>query len=241
MALLTLSFLLLCPAVQSQVFGPPLSTTIQGPSCGTTVGIVEKETEGPFWLESVKRSNITENRIGVPLDLVLTVFDTSKCNSTISRFGTIPRAQVDIWHCDAQGLYSGIASEGTWNQKWLRGYQMTNKLGKVRFRTIFPGWYEGRTVHIHVRLRLFDPITGNLIYNDTTQIYFPLDWSDYVLLNSAPYRRQRTQSTKNYNDMIFSSYSVVSMSGNLSGLKAQGSLFYPFVSIPNAFPFGLPG
>ena len=62
-------------------------------------------------------------------------------------------AQVDIWHCNAYGVYSDIAAESTTGQNWLRGYQLTDSNGLATFTTIIPGWYEGRTTHIHLRVR----------------------------------------------------------------------------------------
>ena len=65
----------------------------------------------------------------------------------------LPGATVDIWHCDAAGVYSDIAAEGTTGKNYLRGYQLSNRGGIVRFTTILPGWYERRTAHTHVKIR----------------------------------------------------------------------------------------
>jgi protocatechuate 3,4-dioxygenase beta subunit len=115
-------------------------------------------TEGPFYfdVDSI-RSDITEDREGTPLRLALRVRDAGSCEP-------IENAVVDIWHCDATGLYSGFesASQGgpgggsgpTDDETYLRGAQVTNSDGIVDFKTIYPGWYRGRTVHIHLKVHL---------------------------------------------------------------------------------------
>ena len=94
-----------------------------------------------------------EVKEGAPLDLVLAV-------SALRAGGCAPLAgaHVDIWHCVATGVYSGVEDPGykTVGQTFLRGYQLTDDAGEVRFRTIYPGWYPGRAVHIHFKTALRD-------------------------------------------------------------------------------------
>jgi protocatechuate 3,4-dioxygenase beta subunit len=100
-------------------------------------------TEGPYYLDlDLMRRNITGNRRGAPLALTFTVVDAGTCQ-------VIPRAIVEIWHADADGRYSGVAGV---SGHWLRGGQRTDAKGRARFDTIVPGWYPGRTPHIHMKV-----------------------------------------------------------------------------------------
>jgi protocatechuate 3,4-dioxygenase beta subunit len=102
-----------------------------------------------------------------------------------------------LWHADALGAYSDEAALGTRGQPFLRGYQLTDDDGVVRFRTIYPGWYSRRTVHIHVLVRVFDA-SGDTTLQLTTQMYFDEAITE-VVLAGAPYdsrgRRDRTSAT----------------------------------------------
>src|SRR5215470_346142 len=107
-------------------------------------------TKGPYWVdEKLDRSDITEGKAGVPLALEIAVYAYASGSCT-----PLSGAQVDIWHCDATGSYSDVSANNTVGQKFLRGYQATDANGVARFTTIYPGWYSGRTVHIHVKVRL---------------------------------------------------------------------------------------
>ena len=102
-----------------------------------------EQTQGPYYLPGDKlRRNVTEGKPGVPLTLKLSVLDVSTCKP-------IKGAAVDIWHCDAGGVYSGV---GRPSKTFLRGIQKTDAKGVATFKTVYPGWYQGRTVHIHVRV-----------------------------------------------------------------------------------------
>jgi protocatechuate 3,4-dioxygenase beta subunit len=164
-------------------------------------------TAGPYYLEGDKiRRDIREGRPGVVLDLRTTVLEVSTCKP-------IKGAAVDVWHCDAGGTYSGFAQEGTEGDTFLRGIQKTNARGVALFRTIYPGWYPGRTVHIHVRVY----IGGNTIH--TGQLFFPEAVSDAVYARS-PYRRRPDRDTLNTTDSIFrngGSKSVLKLARNGSG------------------------
>jgi protocatechuate 3,4-dioxygenase beta subunit len=108
--------------------------------------LAPEQTEGPYYLPGDKlRRNVTEGKPGVPLTLKLTVLDASTCKP-------IKGAAVDIWHCDAGGIYSGTSQQGAEKLTFLRGIQKTDAKGLATFKTIYPGWYQGRTVHIHVRV-----------------------------------------------------------------------------------------
>lgn len=159
-------------------------------------------TEGPYFVdELLQRSDIrvdptdTTVQLGFPLQLRVIV-------SQISDSGLTPvsGAYVDIWHCNALGVYSDVQAQNTVGKKFLRGYQVTNRHGEVRFLTIYPGWYSGRTVHIHVKVRLFD---GNQqSYEFTTQFFFDDTKTDKVY-ESAPYNQRGNRDTRNDEDGIF--------------------------------------
>jgi len=149
--------------------------------------LTPEQTEGPYFLEGGRvRRNITEGRPGVPLTLRLTVLDVSTCRP-------IRNAAVDIWHCDAGGVYSGVQGN---SGRFLRGIQRTNARGVAVFQTIYPGWYPGRTVHIHVMVAL----GGNVVH--TGQLYFPDRVTDAVY-RRTPYSRRPDRTTRNAADSIY--------------------------------------
>jgi protocatechuate 3,4-dioxygenase beta subunit len=152
-----------------------------------TCVLTPEQTEGPFYVAGEKvRRNITEGRPGTPLALRLKVVNASNCKA-------IKNAAVDIWHTDALGVYSGVqGSSGT----FMRGIQRTDANGLAVFKTVYPGWYTGRTVHIHVKVH----IAGNVVH--TGQLYFPDAVTDAVYRKS-PYTSRPNRSTRNAQDAIY--------------------------------------
>ena len=151
--------------------------------------LTPEQTEGPYYIAGEKyRRNITEGRSGVPLYLRLRVVDASTCKP-------IAGAAVDIWHADALGVYSGFGA-GAKSRTFMRGIQKTDAQGLARFRTVYPGWYQGRTVHIHVKVH----IAGNVVH--TGQLYFPDSLTDRVF-RRKPYNRRPRRTTRNANDFVF--------------------------------------
>lgn len=131
----------------------------------TDVCLLQAEvTEGPFYLDpDLVRSEIAEGRPGLPMVLRLQVV-RADCSP-------VAEARVDVWHCDAGGLYSGVTNMGaadTTGQTFLRGTQMTGADGVAAFRTVFPGWYRGRAVHIHYKVFLdaATVLTGQVFFDD---------------------------------------------------------------------------
>jgi protocatechuate 3,4-dioxygenase beta subunit len=164
-----------------------------------------EQTEGPYFVEerlhrSDIRSDPTTGEIKAGVPLALTV--------ALSRVGgdgqcqPLSGAQVDIWHCDALGVYSDVKdpSFSTIGSKFLRGYQMTDAQGEARFSTIYPGWYEGRTVHIHLKVRA--PVEGGRAYEFTSQMYFDDAVSDRIHAG-PPYRTKGIRTARNRDDRIF--------------------------------------
>jgi protocatechuate 3,4-dioxygenase beta subunit len=149
--------------------------------------LAPEQTEGPYYVAGEKlRRKITEGRPGTPLLLRLTVVDASTCKP-------IKGAAVDIWHCDALGAYSGVnGNSGT----FMRGIQRTNASGIATFETVYPGWYQGRTVHIHVKVH----VRGKVVH--TGQLYFPDALTDAVY-RKRPYNRRPGRTTRNAGDSVF--------------------------------------
>jgi len=165
---------------------------ITGNACKLTTEV----TEGPYYFDpGLVRTDIREDRPGIPMRLRLQVA-TADCRPVES-------ARVDIWHCDAQGNYSGYSSQGsdrrvdTSAQTFLRGTQMTGSAGVAAFQTIYPGWYASRTVHIHFKVFLgaAQVLTG--------QIFFPDALSQYIFENAPAYGgRAGKRDMVNINDGI---------------------------------------
>ncbi len=162
------------------------------------------ETEGPYFVdEMLNRSDIridpTDNSVRDGLPLYLTFRVSQMTGSTCI---PLEGAQVDIWHCDATGAYSDVDDPGfsTKGQKWLRGYQVTDADGKAAFITIYPGWYSGRTVHIHFKIRT-DP-ASDAGYEFTSQLFFDDTLTDKVF-TKAPYVSKGIRNTRNDNDGIY--------------------------------------
>src|SRR5207247_8587816 len=116
------------------------------PSAATCL-LTPEMTEGTYDIsDEANRRDVTEGRPGVPLQLDLTVVDATTCTP-------IPGAVVEIWHADAGGNYSGFGSSAS-NRTFLRGAQTSGADGKVTFETIYPGWYQGRATHIHLKVHV---------------------------------------------------------------------------------------
>jgi protocatechuate 3,4-dioxygenase beta subunit len=159
--------------------------------------LTPEQTEGPYYIAGEKlRRNITEGHPGAPLVLRTTVVDATTCRP-------IGNAAVDVWHADAAGVYSGFGS-GASNRTFMRGIQRTNARGLAEFRTVYPGWYQGRTVHIHVKVH----VGGTVVH--TGQLYFSDGLTDKVYLR-APYSSRPNRTTRNADDMIFRNGGVRSM------------------------------
>jgi len=162
--------------------GVPRRPAAQGlPDCVVTPA----QTEGPFFTDvRLNRSDIRSDpkdqsvRDGMPLALTLRV-------SSVGAAGCVPLAgaMVDVWHCDAAGAYSD-SDRATAGKKFLRGFQVTGAQGAVRFTTIYPGWYPGRSVHIHFKVRV---VAGPALGHEfTSQLYFDEAVTDRVHAR-APY------------------------------------------------------
>jgi len=152
-----------------------------------------QQTEGPYYLDlDLVRSDITEGKPGGKLTLRIEVVGADGCKP-------VEGAAVDVWHCDAGGVYSGYPGQlgglDTTGQKFLRGTQVSDAEGRVTFITIYPGWYPGRTTHIHFKVHP-SPTT-----EVTSQLYFPEDMTASVYM-AAPYDTHGPKDTTNLQDSI---------------------------------------
>src|SRR5437588_4238862 len=149
-------------------------TSTSGSGSGSASCVLTPElTVGPYFVdERLNRSDLTTNTTdtnvtnGAPLALSIYIMEYGSSACT-----PLAGAQVDVWHADAAGIYSDESVENTVGQSFLRGYQLTDSNGLAAFKTIFPGWYSGRTVHMHVMIRTYSS-SGGKTFEFTTQLFF---------------------------------------------------------------------
>jgi protocatechuate 3,4-dioxygenase beta subunit len=161
---------------------------------------VPELTEGPFFVdEHLDRSDIrsdpTDKSVcpGVPLALTLNLARIVKDNCE-----PLAGAAVDLWHCDAIGRYSDVGD--TLGKKFLRGSQVSDATGRVHFTTIYPGWYPGRTVHIHFKVRA--SAANGKQFDFTSQFFFDDKLTD-GLFQQPPYAQRGPRSHRNPDDDIY--------------------------------------
>ena len=187
-------------AVPAAATQPPASIAVPSgsqapanpaPACVLT----PRQTAGPFYFDPKQiRRNITEGRPGTPLHVALQVVEAGTCRP-------IQDALVDIWHTDVAGVYSGYARQGeqgdvdATGETFLRGSQITAANGIVQFDSIYPGWYPGRAVHIHFKVRFANQTAV------TSQLYFPDEVTDRAYA-AAPYNQRPQGWTTNATDGV---------------------------------------
>jgi protocatechuate 3,4-dioxygenase beta subunit len=186
-----------------------LEAQTQSPLSGAVSGCVvtPSQTEGPYFVdERLRRADIRIDpssgtiKAGVPLALSVRVsrIEHGQCSPMAG-------AIVDVWQCDAEGIYSDVRDQGrgqfdTRGQKFLRGYEITDREGRVEFTTIYPGWYPGRTVHIHFKVRT--SMTAGRAGEFTSQWYFDDAITDAVFAQ-GPYSAMGARSVRNDRDRIY--------------------------------------
>jgi protocatechuate 3,4-dioxygenase beta subunit len=198
----------------ARLLGSPLAAS---PALAAACTLTAEQTEGPYYLDLEKiRKDITEGKSGLRLDLRITIVDAGSCKP-------IEGVAVDIWHCDAVGVYSGFSAEGTSGKTYLRGVRLTDADGLASFRTIYPGWYRGRATHIHLKAHVGGAAasgkysgghvahTGQLFFSDTT--------TDKVA-KLSPYTRNDTTRTRNAEDQIYTGQHGASGKLHLTRRKA---------------------
>ena len=158
-------------------------------------------TEGPIFVDNqANRSDIrtdpTNGNVSAGAPLALTFNLSTLANNACT---PLEGAQIDIWQCDADGIYSDTNYEnmGTVGQKFLRGHQFTDSNGACSFTTIYPGWYATRAVHIHFKVRTTDN------HEFTSQVFFDPTLTDKVFANSAPYNARGARTIRNSDDGIY--------------------------------------
>jgi protocatechuate 3,4-dioxygenase beta subunit len=177
-----------------------------GTDSGTSSSCVVRPelTEGPYYVdEELERSDIRSDpsdgtvRPGALLALTFNV--SSAASGACS---PLAGAVVDVWHCDALGVYSDVSDPGfdTVGKKFLRGYQVTDSQGVARFTTIYPGWYQGRTVHIHFKIR--SSASAGRAYEFTSQLFFDDGLTDRVH-SQSPYSAKGQRTLRNSADGIY--------------------------------------
>jgi protocatechuate 3,4-dioxygenase beta subunit len=185
-----------------------VTVALAGHALGQTAGarpacvLTPAQTEGPYFVdEQLERSDVRSDPVsglvkaGTQLTLALAVMrvDGTRCTP-------LPRAIVDIWHCDAAGIYSGAEDMrfDTRGAKFLRGFQVTDNEGRVQFTTIYPGAYPGRAVHFHFKVRAK---TAGRDAEFTSQFYFDDALTDRVHA-AAPYAGP-ARRTRNPQDGLY--------------------------------------
>lgn len=169
---------------------------------GGVCTLIPQETAGPYPLDlsgnsAMFRQDIRENQAGVRLDLKLKIIGAANCLPMQNR-------RVDVWHCSALGYYSGYTTSGQngsqnhVGETWLRGIQMTDANGEVTFTTIFPGWYNGRIIHIHFQIFL------SSVLQTTSQLTFPVAAKNALLAAHLPYSNYGPDPTSLTSDNVFS-------------------------------------
>jgi protocatechuate 3,4-dioxygenase beta subunit len=153
----------------TRILGGTASASTAGAKAVTDCTMINAGEEGPFFVDGqLERSDIRIDSAtgaaidGVPLNLTLT-FNDGGCNAALVG------ARVDIWSASPEGIYSDEASESSTGHDYLRGYQLTDSTGTVKFTTLYPGWYAGRTTHIHARIRTY---SGSTLTSDYFTQYF---------------------------------------------------------------------
>ena len=201
------------PGLLTDPFSATQADASTNETCRLTPSLIEVEgtpqqTEGPYFVENMpNRSDIksdTSNgsvQEGVPLKLVINVYYVDGDGGG-SEGSCIPLkgALVDIWHANPQGIYSGIQQQGTTGQNFLRGNQVTDDNGTVQFTTIYPGWYEGRAIHIHIKVRTLEGSNENFEW--TSQFYLNDSITEQVH-TQPPYSDHGQPDITNQEDMIF--------------------------------------
>jgi protocatechuate 3,4-dioxygenase beta subunit len=170
-------------------------------TAAATCVLTPEVTEGPYWISNhLTRRNIKDGRPGLTLALYVTVLDATTCKP-------IAGADVEIWHADASGVYSGYSGSSppsgggghatpNNSKRYLRGHQKSDANGRVRFDTIYPGWYRGRTPHIHLKVH----VGGSVVH--TGQLFFA-DATSRAVYRTSKYRSHGLQDTTNRSDSIY--------------------------------------
>jgi protocatechuate 3,4-dioxygenase beta subunit len=188
-----------------------LAANEPGSTAAAACVVTPAATEGPFFIDDAfNRSDLTSGTRapavigGMPLALNVNVQRVRGIDCT-----PLVGARIDLWHSDADGVYSAPAGEGTPGESYLRGYQVTDSTGAAHFTTIYPGWYRGRTPHIHFKVR-------GEGFEFTSQWYFDDAISDEVF-TAPPYSRRGARTRRNGGDFLFDRRMLLALQQNKLG------------------------
>jgi len=215
------------------------TTTTATATSNTSCTVTPEGEEGPYFVDdsatgfarSDIRSNLdgTNTQSGIPLTLSIYAYDSENSCAAMAN------VQIDIWHCNGSGIYSAEDVEDTTGETWLRGYQITDANGLASFKTIVPGWYAGRTTHIHLRLRsTYDSTTTG--GTNTTQLFLLQDVIDTINTTISPYSAEGTNPTTNASDHVYSGETdganLLTLSGdNTNGYTATIKINLPITAL----------
>ena len=209
------------PATTAEAAASTAGAPVALPACVARPAM----TEGPYFVDvMLNRSDIRsdpdtgEVKAGAPLALTFRISEIGGSACT-----PLSGVLVDVWHCDAVGVYSGVTDRSfdTKGQKWLRGYQLTDANGTAAFTTIYPGWYPGRTIHIHFKVRTApDAAQG---HEFTSQLFFDDALSDQVL-SQPPYDTRGYRTVLNGQDRIYSDQLLLDVTPAAQGYAATFDL-----------------
>jgi protocatechuate 3,4-dioxygenase beta subunit len=177
----------------------PTTSAAAQPSCV----VRPEETEGPYFVdEKLNRSDIRSDPSDGSVKEGLTLLLAFRVSPMSNGCAPLAGAQVDVWHCDAMGTYSDSTDPGfnTVGKKFLRGYQVTDANGVAQFTTIYPGWYQGRTVHVHFKIR--SGAASGKTYDFTSQLFFDDTVTDQVHAQQ-PYAAKGQRTLRNDGDNIY--------------------------------------
>jgi len=184
------------------------ATTTRAAAAGTTRAarvagactLVAEQEIGPFYVPYDRvREDIVGGTVGLPVQLEITVISSLTCQP-------LRNAAVDIWQCDAEGVYSSESSENTLGQTFLRGVQFTDKHGQVTFRTIYPGHYAGRTTHIHAKVHIgARDADGTMSGGHVSHVgqLFPSDAVNAEVYQLAPYNTETVAVVTHAEDRVW--------------------------------------
>ncbi len=215
------------------------TTTTTTTTANTSCTVTPEDEEGPYFVDDsatgFSRSDIRSNldgsntQSGIPLTRSIYAYDSENSCAAMAN------VQVDIWHCNGSGIYSAEDVEDTTGETWLRGYQITDSNGLATFKTIIPGWYAGRTTHIHLRLRsTYDSTTTG--GTNTTHLFFPQDVIDTINSTISPYSAEGANPTTNASDHVYSGEvdggTLLTLSGdNTNGYTATFKVNLPITAL----------
>jgi len=158
--------------IPEETAGPYPGDGSNGPDVLEESGIIRSDIRSSI-------GDFTGTAEGVPMTLELAVSDLAAGGSAFAGVA------VYVWHCDREGRYS-LYSEGAEDQNYLRGAQVADADGLVRFASIFPACYAGRWPHIHFEVYPDrDSISDSTNAIATSQVALPKATCDQVYASAG--------------------------------------------------------